>query len=226
MTKDELFNCLEEMSLPDSIISTLDAPVWRFWRREKHINRNDAFPLLREFIELKANRSYTKVRENAYSVFAKLLLETFEPEHCQFLIDCLKVETNKYVLHTMLSGISRLQLPKGIDASSIAECSRHDEWMVRHPAIMALGKSDTDVSREAVRYWVEQKNEKQHKFEIIYANASLGYIGEPSDTTLLEQHIHSRIHDVKDSAIYAIENINQRFGLPTLPQNEPPPNEK
>ena len=136
--------------------------------------------------------------------------------HCQYLVDRLKVETNKYVLHTILSGISRLQSAEGIDVSAIVECSKHNEWMVRHTAIMALGKSNTDASREAVRYWVEQKDEKQHKFEIIYANASLGYIGEPSDTTLLEQHIHSRIPDVKDSAIYAINNINQRFGMNPL----------
>lgn len=78
---------------------------------------------------------------------------------------------------------------------------------------MALGKSNTNTSREAVRYWVKQADEKRHKFELIYANAALGNIGEPSDIALLEQHIHSRIPDVKDSSIYAINNIKQRFAL-------------
>jgi len=61
---------------------------------------------------------------------------------------------------------------------------------------------------------------------LIYANAALGYIGEPSDTALLEQHIHSRIPDVKDSAIYAINNINQRFNVNPLCGSEPPHKEK
>ncbi len=213
MTKDELYILLDELSLPDSIIGRLDAPMWRFWKWKDQIRGNEVFFLLREYIERRTKQADIKARENAYSVFAKLLFRTFELEHCQFLVDCLKVETNKYVLHTMLSGISRLQLPEGVDVSSIVECSKNDEWMVRHTAIMALGKSNTDVSRKAVRYWVEQKNVKQLKFEIIYANSALGYIGEPSDTALLEQHIHSCIPDVKDSAIYAINNIKKRFGI-------------
>ena len=216
MTKDELYNLLDELSLSDSIIGRLDAHKWCFWQRKGQIQENEVFLLLREYIEQRTKQTDQKVRENAYSVFAKLLLRTYVPEHCQYLVDRLKVETNKYVLHTILSGISRLQSAEGIDVSAIVECSKYNEWLVRQTAIMALGKSDTDASREAVRYWVEQKDEKQHKFEIIYANASLGYIGEPSDTTLLEQHIRSRIPDVKDSAIYAINNINQRFGMNPL----------
>lgn len=212
MTKDELYILLDELSLPDGIIGRLDASKWHFWKRKEQIGENEVFPLLREYIEQRTKQADTKVRENAYSVFVKLLFRTFDPEHCQFLIDRLKAETNKYILHTMLSGISRLQLPEGIDISPIVECSKSEEWMVRHAAIMALGRSNTDASREAVRYWVRQENEKQYKFELIYANAALGYIGEPGDTALLEQHIHSRIPDVKDSAIYAINNIKKRFG--------------
>lgn len=216
MTRDELYILLDEMALPDKIINTLDASRWRFRKNKEHVRQNEAFSLLREYIELKTNRSDTKMRENAYSVFAKLLLKTFEPEHCQFLIDCLKIETNKYVLHTILTGISCLQLPSDIDISAIIACSKKDEWLVRHNAIMALSQSNTDASREAVRYWVMQEDEKQYKFELIYANAALGYIGEIGDIDLLEQHIHSRIPDVKDSAIYAINNIRQRFGMNPL----------
>lgn len=221
MTKTELYTLLDALSLPDSIISRLDTSGWCFWKRKGQIRKNEIFPYLREFIEQRTKQTDTKVRENAYSVFAKLLLENFEPEHCQFLIDRTRIETNKYVLHTILSGISRLQLPAGIDITAIIMCSNHDEWMVRHSAIMALGRSNTDISRAAVRYWVMQEDEKQHKFELIYANAALGYIGDPGDIALLEHHIHSRIPDVKDSAIYAINNIKQRFGMEPLSQNVP-----
>jgi len=211
MTKNELYMLLDESSLPDTIIGRLDATKWRFWKNKDLIREDEVFFLLREYIEHRAKQTDAKVRENAYLVLAKLLLRTFEAEHCQFLIDRLKAENNKYVLHTMLSCISRLQLPEEINVSSIVEYSQNDEWLVRHSAIAALGQSNTDVSREAVRYWVNQKDEIQYKFELIYANAALGYIGEPGDIILLEQHIHSRIPDVKDSAAYAIENIKRRF---------------
>jgi len=48
MTKDELYNLLDELSLPDSIISRLDTPEWRFWKRKDQIRENEIFLLLRE----------------------------------------------------------------------------------------------------------------------------------------------------------------------------------
>lgn len=214
MTKDTLFHLLDTITPPDSIVRRLNTPQWRFWCKEKHIKGNDVFLHLREFIERRTKKSETKIRENAYVVFAKLLGKSFDSEHCQFFIDHLNVETNKYTLDTILSGIAQLPLPEDIDISPIVACSKSDKWLVRHSAITALGKSNTNASRETVRYWVRQENERQYEFEIVYANAALGYIGTPEDIALLERHIHSRIHDVKDSAIYAINNIKQRFDMP------------
>lgn len=212
MTKDELYTLLNELSLPDTVISILETPQWHFWRKSEQIRENEMFSLLQEFIEQKTNKSDAKIRENAYALSAKLLLKNFDMEHCQFLIDRLKIETSKYVLHTILDGIGRLRLPADMDVEAVVMCSRSGEWLVRHSAIMALGKCNTDTSREAVRYWVRQENEKQYKYELIYANAALGYIGEPCDVDLLERHTNSRVPDVKDSAMYAITNIRQRFG--------------
>lgn len=213
MTKNELYDLLDEMTPPDKIMGMLDAPKWHFWRREKRVNGNEIFQLIREYIEQKTGRSDTKLRENAYWVLAKCLLRTMKPEYCQFLIDRLQVETSKYVLYSILTGISRMKLPADLDLSPVVVCSKSNEWLVRHSAIDALGQCDTDSSRAAIRYWVRQENEKQHQYEIIYANAALGSIGEPSDIELLERHTHSGIRDVKDSASYAINQIYRRFGM-------------
>lgn len=213
MTKDELFNLLDEMSLPDSVIDRLDVPKWRFWSRENEIREKEAHFLIREYIGLRGKKTDTKRRENVYALLAKLLRENMDPVSCQFLIDCLKRETNKNALHTILDGISHLHLPSGTDISAIIACSKSSEWLVRHGAIVALGASNTDASREAVRYWVQQEDEKQNKYELIYAQASLGNIGTEADIPLLERHSNSRIRDVKDSAAYAIENIRHRLGL-------------
>lgn len=213
MTKEELYNLLDEMSLPDAIVNKLHTPQWRFWKKETHINENEAFLLLREFVERRPKETDAEIRENAYSVLAKLLLHNMQIEYCQFLIDRLAAETNKYILHTMLSNIRRLQLPEGIDISPIIACSKSEQWLVRHNAIMTLGISSTAESREAVRYWVRQEDNKKYRFELFYANSVLGFIGEPEDIALLGRHIHSRIQDVRETAIYAIENIKKRFGM-------------
>lgn len=211
MNKEELFSRLDELSLPDSILDALDASQWRFWRRKKQLNEAQMFPLVREYIELRSLKSQTMIRENAYELLGKLLRRTMEPEYCQYLIDRLAIETNKDVLHTILVCLTRLQLPSEMNITNIVLCSKSDAWQVRHNAIMALRSSDTDISREAVRYWVKQEDEKQYKYELIYAQGVLGYIGEASDIELLERHTQSRIRDVKDSASYAINHIRKRL---------------
>lgn len=211
MNKEELYSRLDELSWTDSILDALDASQWRFWRRKKQLNEAQMFPLVQEYIELRSKESETKIRENAYELLGKLLRRTMEPEYCQYLIDCLAKESNKDVLHTILGCLTRLHLPSDMNIANIVACSRSDAWQVRHNAIMALWSSDTDISREAVRYWVKQEDEKQYKFELVYAQGVLGYIGEACDIELLERHTHSRIRDVKDSARFAINYIRIRL---------------
>ncbi len=54
---------------------------------------------------------------------------------------------------------------------------------------------------------MKQEDEKKYKYEITYANAAMGKIGDPTDIPLLERHINSRIQDIKISAQMAIEKI-------------------
>ena len=213
MKKDELYTLLDQMTLPDHIIDLLNAPKWP-WTKKHHLNEEELFPLLQEFIVSGSSKAETQIRENAYSILGKLLSRVMEAEYCQFLIDSLDRESDKSVLHTILACLSRLQLSVELDITPIVACSQNEAWQVRHSAIMALGTSDTDAAREAVRYWVFQEDEKQYKLEIIYANAALGYIGNADDIALLEKHAHSRIRDIKDSAIFAIDQIRRKGEKP------------
>ena len=67
---------------------------------------------------------------------------------------------------------------------------------------------------------MRQTDHKKYRFELFYANSVLGNIGEPNDIALLEQHIHSRIKDVRGTAVYAIENIKKRFGMAEIEAGE------
>ena len=87
--------------------------------------------------------------------------------YCQFLVDCLRRETDRYVLAAILDGIGRIRLSPEVNVEAIIECSQNPKWLVRHSAIHALRSSDTEVSREAVRYWVRQEDEKKYKYELV-----------------------------------------------------------
>lgn len=212
MTKNELYKILEEMTPSANLVNSIDDPSWHAHRRAERLNEAHIFLLLREFFTERTGKEGTEIRRNAYFVLGKLLLKKPDPEYCQFFVNCLKKEKDKYVLAAMLAGIAELQLPPEIEIEAIVENSRNDRWLIRHSAINALKASNTEFSREAVRYWVGQMDEKKYKYELIYANAALGEIGKTEDIELLERHIHSRVRDVKDSAVYAIKNIQRRVG--------------
>lgn len=215
MKKEELFGLLDEMSLPDAIVDKLDASVWRFWQRKNHLDEEQTLRALQEYITLRTQKKDTRFRENAYRLYGQLLRRNPGSEHGQFFVDCLGGETDKQILHTILTYISSVRLPAEVRIGTIVTCSRSDQWLVRLEALQALQAFNTPESREAVRYWVRQEEEKKCKFELFYANAALGFIGEVSDIALLERHTHSRIRDVRDTAVKAINNICQRFGIPS-----------
>ena len=213
MKKEELFHLLDEMSLPDAIIDKLDASVWCFWRKKHQLDDDQTLCALQEYIAGRNRDKDTKIRENAYALYGKLLRRNPKSEYGQFFVNCIGRETDKWILHNILRDIKYIHLSSEVRIDPIVACSKNDQWQIRQTAIMALYNFNTPESREAVRYWVGQEDEKLYKFELLHANAALGQIGEPGDIALLERHAHSHIRDVKDTAICAINNIRRRFGL-------------
>lgn len=211
MTEAELCDLLEKMTPSTNLVDSTDDPAWFAHRKGETLRDRQLLPMLRKVIEERQKPADKEFRRNAYFLLNKLLLREMDTDFCQFLIDCLEWEKDRYVIAALLDGLGWLRFPEGIRIEPIIACSRNEKWLIRHSAIHALRASNTEESREAVRYWVRQPDEKKYKLELIYANAALGYIGVPEDIALLEQHVHSRIRDVKDSAVYAIGNIRQRM---------------
>lgn len=213
MNQEELNKLLEEMIPSPGLVNALADPSWFAHRKAEKLRDSQLLPMLREIIETRTGKKDKEIRRNAYFVLGQLLRKDPDPEYCQFLVDCLQRETDKNVLGAMLTYISGLKLPPEVEITPIVECTRHEKWQVRHNGISALQASHTEAARETVRYWVRQEDEKQYKNELIYAQATLGYIGVEADIALLETHTHSRLRNVKQSALFAIGNIRGRLGL-------------
>ena len=213
MTKDELYILLEEMTPGSMMLNSSDDPAWFAHRKAEQMKDTSLLFMLREIIGEHGEKSEKELRRNAYFVMAKILSKVGIVEYCQFLLDSLRRETDRYVLAAMLDNVGWLHLPQEVDINAMVDCSRNSKWLIRHNAIHALRASDTEVSREALRYWVTQEDEKKYKYELIYAHAALGAIGTEADIALLERHLHSRIRDVRDTAGYAIESIRKHRNL-------------
>ena len=222
MDKAALMELLEKMRSGSFSGNTDNDPSWIAHREAEKLDDAGLLPMLRELIEANSSKAGNEIRENAYFVMGSLLKNNMEPSYCQFLIDSLRKESDKYVISSMLDSVKCLHIPRAVNIEPMIECSRNDKWQIRHSAINALWASHSEPSREAARYWVRQTDEKTYKYELIFAQASLGYIGEPQDVELLEKHVHSRIRDVRDSAQYAINNIKTRWHVDVAIQDRPP----
>jgi len=211
MNKEQLYILLQEMTPGDTLIDSVNR-AWHSHRRAEQLSDAGLLDLLREIIEEHNLKKEKEIRRNAYFVMSKLLLKTENREYAQFLVECLNRETDRYVLGAMLDGIGWLKLPPDVDIAPVIACGKSEKWLIRHSAIYALRASDTEESREALRCWLRQEDEKKYKFELIYANAAMGVVGRTEDIRLLEKHASSRIRDIRDSANFAIEAIRSRTG--------------
>ena len=126
------------------------------------------------------------------------------------MIQRIALEDDKVIISNILNRITYLNFPQDIDITPIVECAKSEKWLIRHSALRALGASATKQSKDALKFYLEQDDEKQYRYELVYANVSLGRIGTVSDIPLLEQHLHSRSPDIRNSAEYAIIQILSR----------------
>ena len=137
-------------------------------------------------------------------------MDMIDSDAAERWIQQLGKETNKHVLNSMLTNISKAALPPEMDISLIIACTKSEHWVVRHSAILALGASPSNAARLSLREWLSQEDDKKYKYEIIYANAAMSRIGLLEDISFIEKHLKSRLRDVRGSAQWAIETIQKR----------------
>lgn len=151
-----------------------------------------------------------RIRDKAYFIGGKLLANAFDYDFCEFFVNRLSCETNKHVLSSMLDLLAEFDVPQCPNIDLIVGCTQNEKWLIRYSAISALGSFDTNKSRECLRTFVNLDDEKKYDYEIVYAQAALGRIGKKEDIKLLQKHANSRKVDMRISARFAIENIENR----------------
>jgi HEAT repeat protein len=208
MDEDKLYDLIARMTIKEQLTSSEEGVSWNAYREAERISDETVYPILKKIIE--ENHKNKAVREAAYVIIGYSLRNIFNKEACIFFIQRLDEETDKYVVACILDKLARIHIPEDIDMSLVIKCSQNDKWQIRHSALDALGSSATKANRNALLFFINQEDENKYKYEIIYANASLGKIGLKEDIPFLEKHIKSRKRDIRASALFAIDRIKER----------------
>lgn len=219
MDKVELLELITRINTKDEHFTvSSETTSWKALREAETLNDPDLFSQLREIITEHEGKAKEKreVRRAAYFVYGRLMERVFSPAEAPFFLDRLTVETDKYVLSSMLDRIHDWRIRKGIvltpqlDISPIIELTRDERWLVRHSAIYVLIACPGEASRQALAFYLKQEDEKAYKYEMYYANIAMQAIGEAEDIFLLERFFKSRSSTLKNTAEYAIQRIRER----------------
>lgn len=200
------------MSTVDNAKSSDESISFRALREAELINDKEMIPIIIDLINNSNSSQDTLSRRDAYFILSKLLLKHQNLEALQFLINQVKIESDTYVISSLLDRISELEKPETVDIKPIVQYIQHQNWTIQHSAIGALKKSRNPEARKVIvdillRY---KEDIKKNKYNIIYAISTLSYIGNKDDLDLLGELSVSKIRDIRDSSIFAIESITKR----------------
>lgn len=210
MIREYILSLISRMNTPEDISTSHNSVRWRAYREAEQISDVTYLPVLENIICEHNRPSDKKTRNSAYFILGKIIKNRFNVSACKFLICRLSIEKDKYILSNMLDRLADICIPTDMDIEPIIVLSKNENSIIRHSAINALGSCKSEKCKLALRYYSDQEDEKKYKYEIIYANASLGKIGDVTDIPLLQKHSDSRIRDIRESTRYAINEINKR----------------
>ena len=177
---------------------------WKALREAEKINDNNFVPQLISFID---NEKDKKKRDKAYFVLGHIAKNIDESVATNYLIQRVAKETDKHIVSSLLDRISTIKKPIGTALLPLISATKNDKWLIRHSAIRSLDYSADPLAETALIEILEQSIDP---FDLTYTNATLNRIGTPRAIPFLEKHLKSKKRDVKDSAKYAIEEINKR----------------
>ena len=205
---DRLRDLVEGMMHPNVVGTSVADSVSARAYREIESAADPA--LLRAALETVVLEKDKERRRALYFIIFKLAVNLKNQEACPFLIRQLERESDKYVLMFLLDWIADLPKPKGTDLTPIFRHLDDKRWQVRHSAIGAFKHTESPIAEQSLINILQTTSDP---FDLVYANATLNYIGTAKAIPAIEQHLKSRKLDVKMTAQCAINEIQKREAL-------------
>ena len=205
-----LIDLIKRMSVEEKGVNSDDSVSWKAYREAESLDEERFIKQLMDYLTIENNKTF---RDSAYFILGKLLMKFTDKVAIQFYIDRLIFETDKYVLSHMLDRLKDIEKEQSIELTPIIQCTESEKWLVRYSAINALTKTNHEAAKSKIRAIVQLDDQKKYKYEIVYAVATLGTVGEIEDIALLKPLFSSRIRDIRDSAKFAAESLSCRSSV-------------
>ncbi|MDD5318635.1 MAG: HEAT repeat domain-containing protein [Candidatus Pacebacteria bacterium] len=179
---------------------------WQACREaEKMANKEYVDPLI-NFINTEKDK---QKRRAAYFVLGQIAKNSKETKAVVYLIERLGIETDRYILGSLLDLINWTDKPKEVDLDNIIKLIGHKNAIVSSSAIRALRNSNNEKVEDLL---IHLLNTSEDPYVLTCVNATLNNMGTPKAIPYIEKNLKSRKVDLKISAEMAIEQIQKRSG--------------
>jgi HEAT repeat protein len=203
--REDIRKLIENMSIQEKPpVSSSESVSWRA-HREAELLCDPA--LVDEIAGYLGSCPTKNHRRSAYFILRKLGKRVRSFDCVSILFSWSRRETDKYVLYDLLNALADLEIPPGTDLSSVFEHMADKRHLVRHSAIMALRKTDSTLAEDRILSLLQTTSDSD---DLISCHSTLGDIGTSKAIPLIEANLKSRKRDVKISAEFAIQKINER----------------
>ena len=119
-----LIDLLERISTKCTDCDSSKSITWKAYREAEALNDAKYVPQLIDYISTEKNKIN---RDSAYFILGKMLTKVTNNTAIQFYIDRLTIETDKYVLGSMLGRLAEIHKDDSIDISPIIQCTKSDK---------------------------------------------------------------------------------------------------
>ncbi|MDE5562305.1 MAG: HEAT repeat domain-containing protein [Clostridiales bacterium] len=223
MNKSELLNLIARMRIYEDGYISNQTTGWKAKQEADKLSDRNLLPILYEIVDENEGKDKQKqfFRCYCYYIIGQITKKAFEYRDAVYVFKRLKDENKNHdalgsvidIIYFWWQRDANIFVPKEIDITPLIEIATTKRGGIKYRAIEALGNCPTKESREVLRSFLTQEDEKKHKEEIRSANIALQRNGEPEDIPYLERFLKSRMPNSKITAQYAIKFIKERNNL-------------
>lgn len=159
---------------------------------------------LMEYLSIEKDKANRKA---AYSIIEGLIKNTNDSKLLQFYINQTLVETDKYLISSMLSTLIYINKDLTIDITPILKHVESDKGIIRGSAIKSLENTPHKEAKEKLREVLQWEDHKKHKYDILDAMFSIFPAYEAEDLEYFRPLLSSPSRDIKRGAKFAVEII-------------------
>ncbi|MGZ3864434.1 MAG: hypothetical protein ACXVPN_14345 [Bacteroidia bacterium] len=167
---------------------------------------------IEELEQLLATEKDKDKRKNIIFILGHLAKNTNRTEVANTLIECLRIEKDRFTIIALLNRIEELFKNSSVDLTPIHKLFDHKNWHIRSAAYSAI----TNTENKVEDLLINKLKTVNDKYDILYLLRSLSKVGTRKSLDIVTSFLKNRSPHIKESAQTTTSIIMLREGFSNI----------